>query len=103
MEESKDEVLRRLWRRSVDRDAGSGDPRITGVTIRPSTHPIFDAAASPDRKERRAGPAPWQRKEQDSGGPVRPEVDAPDNKELLKKMRRVDPNQAKRYRQRTGQ
>jgi hypothetical protein len=30
-------------------------------------------------------------------------VGAPDTKELLKKMRRVDPNQAKRYRQRTGQ
>ena len=36
-------------------------------------------------------------------GRVVPDVDAPDTKELLKKMRRVDPNQAKRYRQRTGQ
>jgi hypothetical protein len=65
----------------------------------------------PERTHRPNSPAPWERKEADGGGPGgpgdggprRPDVDAPDTKELLKKMRRVDPNQAKRYRQRTGQ
>ena len=57
----------------------------------------------PERIHRPASPAPWEKKEADEGGPRRPDVDAPDTKELLKKMRRVDPNQAKRYRQRTGQ
>jgi hypothetical protein len=56
-----------------------------------------------ERIHRPDSPAPWERKEVDEGGPRRPDVDAPDTKELLKKMRRVDPNQAKRYRQRTGQ
>jgi len=46
-----------------------------------------------------------QRLEQggDDGGPKAPDVSRPNTEELLKKMRRVDPNQAKRYRQRTGQ
>ena len=69
-------------------------------------------AQFPDRIHRPTAPAPWEKKESDDGGPGdgpggsgprRPNVDAPDTKELLKKMRRVDPNQAKRYRQRTGQ
>ena len=72
-------------------------------TGHPSESPVRPVTASPDRKPRPADPAPWQRKDGDSGGPTRPEVDVPDNKQLLKKMRRVDPNQAKRYRQRTGQ
>ena len=57
----------------------------------------------PERIHRPTSPAPWERKESEQGGPQRPDVNAPDTKELLKKMRRVDPNQAKRYRQRTGQ
>jgi ubiquitin-like protein UBact len=60
-------------------------------------------AEFPERIHRPASPAPWERKEGEEGGPQRPDVNAPDTKELLKKMRRVDPNQAKRYRQRTGQ
>jgi len=56
-----------------------------------------------ERINRPASPAPWERKEGEEGGPRRPDVTAPDTKELLKKMRRVDPNQAKRYRQRTGE
>lgn len=57
----------------------------------------------PDRTQRPTSPAPWEKKEADDGGPKRPDATAPDTKELLKKMRQVDPNQAKRYRQRTGQ
>lgn len=60
-------------------------------------------AEFPERIHRPQSPAPWERKEAEPGGPKRPDVEAPDTKELLKKMRRVDPNQAKRYRQRTGQ
>jgi Prokaryotic ubiquitin-like protein UBact len=60
-------------------------------------------AQFPERIHRPTSPAPWEKKETDEGGPRRPDVDAPDTKELLKKMRRVDPNQAKRYRQRTGE
>ena len=36
-------------------------------------------------------------------GPRAPQVEKPNTDELLKKMRKVDPDQAKRYRQRTGQ
>ena len=36
-------------------------------------------------------------------GPSSPKVDKPNVDELLKRMRKVDPDQAKRYRQRTGQ
>jgi Prokaryotic ubiquitin-like protein UBact len=39
----------------------------------------------------------------DEGGPKAPDISRPDTQELLKKMRKVDPNQAKRYRQRTGE
>lgn len=60
-------------------------------------------AEFPERIHRPVSPAPWERKEADEDGPRRPDVNAPDTKELLKKMRRVDPNQAKRYRQRTGE
>jgi hypothetical protein len=34
---------------------------------------------------------------------VAPQVEKPDVGDLLKRMKRVDPDQAKRYRQRTGQ
>lgn len=36
-------------------------------------------------------------------GPKAPQVEKPSAEELLKRMRRVDPDQARRYRQRTGQ
>ena len=36
-------------------------------------------------------------------GPRPPQVEKPNTDELLKKMRKVDPDQARRYRQRTGQ
>src|SRR6059058_5111699 len=42
-------------------------------------------------------------KQGDGGGPRSPDISRPDTKDLLKKMRKVDPNQSKRYRQRTGQ
>lgn len=36
-------------------------------------------------------------------GPKSPTAPRPDTQELLKRMRKVDPEQSKRYRQRTGQ
>lgn len=36
-------------------------------------------------------------------GPREPQVEKPNTEDLLKRMRKVDPDQARRYRQRTGQ
>jgi len=43
------------------------------------------------------------KRNQDEDGPKRPDVDKPDTRDLLRRMRRVDPNQSRRYRQRTGE
>jgi len=57
----------------------------------------------PERIQKPVEPAPLGPKQGDSGGPRSPDISRPDTKDLLKKMRKVDPNQSKRYRQRTGQ
>jgi hypothetical protein len=58
----------------------------------------------PERTQKPPTPAPWDPdKKDDGGGPRSPDVSKPDTKDLLKRMRKVDPNQSKRYRQRTGQ
>jgi hypothetical protein len=57
----------------------------------------------PERVQKPVEPVPWGPKQGDGGGPRSPDVSRPDTKDLLKKMRKVDPNQSKRYRQRTGQ
>jgi hypothetical protein len=57
----------------------------------------------PERIQKPMEPAPWSPKQGDGGGPHSPDISRPDTKDLLKKMRKVDPNQSKRYRQRTGQ
>ncbi|WP_235277785.1 ubiquitin-like protein UBact [Methylacidiphilum kamchatkense] len=36
-------------------------------------------------------------------GPQAPQVEKPNTEEILKRMRKVDPDQARRYRQRTGE
>jgi hypothetical protein len=36
-------------------------------------------------------------------GPKTPDVQKPNTDDLLKRMRKVDPDQARRYRQRTGE
>ena len=51
------------------------------------------------QKTRPINPAPGGGGE----GPVAPDINKPNTEELLKRMRKVDPDQAKRYRQRTGQ
>jgi len=57
-----------------------------------------------ERKERPTDPLskPPGPGDQDHG-PKRPETDSPSRDNLLKRMRRVDPKQAERYRQRTGE
>lgn len=56
----------------------------------------------PERLEKPT--VPWGPKQGgDDGGPKAPDITRPDTRDLLKKMRKVDPNQSKRYRQRTGQ
>ena len=55
-----------------------------------------------ERRERPA-PPPGRKPVDDDEGPSRPDVDRPDTRDLLRRMRRVDPNQARRYRQRTGE
>lgn len=54
-----------------------------------------------ERRERPIDPAPAPQKE--DAGPRRPDVGSPERENLLKRMRQVDPKQAERYRQRTGQ
>ncbi len=56
-----------------------------------------------DRATRPAGPADPLRKEGDETGPSKPDVQRPDRSDLLKRMKRVDPDQARRYRQRSGE
>ncbi|MDQ6914139.1 MAG: ubiquitin-like protein UBact [Verrucomicrobiota bacterium] len=56
----------------------------------------------PERLEKPT--VPWGPKQGgDGGGPKAPDISRPDTQDLLKKMRKVDPNQSKRYRQRTGE
>lgn len=56
-------------------------------------------------EERRQMPTvePTRKPGEDNGGPGRPEVNRPDTSDLLKRMKRVDPDAARRYRQRSGQ
>ena len=55
-------------------------------------------------EERITRPMPVpERKEGDSGGPGKPDVKRPDTSDLLKRMKRVDPDAARRYRQRSGE
>lgn len=71
-----------------------------GVAIRMISRKFF---SMPERIQKPVEPAPWGPKQGDGDGPRSPDISRPDTKDLLKKMRKVDPNQSKRYRQRTGQ
>jgi hypothetical protein len=57
----------------------------------------------PDQMRKPAPPMPAPGGGGGGDGPSAPKVEKPNTEELLKKMRKVDPDQAKRYRQRTGQ
>jgi hypothetical protein len=55
----------------------------------------------PIQKPRTTAPAPGGGGSGD--GPKTPQVEKPNTEDLLKRMRKVDPEQARRYRQRTGE
>ncbi|HRF58756.1 MAG TPA: ubiquitin-like protein UBact [Fimbriimonadaceae bacterium] len=56
-----------------------------------------------DRLTRPLQPEP-ERKSGDESGPSKPDLKKPGGpNELLKRMKKVDPDQAKKYRQRSGQ
>jgi hypothetical protein len=57
-----------------------------------------------DRKERPVDPIskPSGPGDQESG-PKRPETGSPSGDNLMKRMKKVDPKQAEKYRQRTGE
>ncbi len=56
----------------------------------------------PERTTRPTTEEPWT-KPRDGDGPRAPDVERPNTKELLERMKRVDPRQARRYRQRSGE
>jgi hypothetical protein len=56
-----------------------------------------------EERLRRPTPAEPRYKDGDGDGPRRPDVQRPDVKDLLNRMRRVDPDAARRYRQRSGE
>jgi hypothetical protein len=47
--------------------------------------------------------APWTRQPEQFGGPARPLVDKPDTNSILKRLRKIDPNQARKFKQRSGE
>ncbi len=53
----------------------------------------------PLRREEKTDPAPDRK----DAGPSRPDVSPPGRDNLLKRMRKVDPKQSEKYKQRTGQ
>jgi hypothetical protein len=57
----------------------------------------------PERREGPVDPMPKSPSPEEGGGPRRPETGSPEQDRLMKRMRRVDPKQAERYRQRTGE
>ena len=68
------------------------------------TFDYIQAGGGLERKERPVDPfskpsGPGDRDQ----GPKRPETDFPSRDNLMKRMRKVDPKQAEKYRQRTGE
>ncbi len=56
-----------------------------------------------DRKERPVDPISKPSGPGEDSGPRRPETESPSRDNLMKRMRKVDPKQAEKYRQRTGE
>ena len=57
----------------------------------------------PEQMQRSPVESPWERKGGDDGGPKTPNVAKPDTNNLLKRLRSIDPDQSRKYRQRSGQ
>lgn len=64
---------------------------------------LMSTIATLERRERPVDPKPTPAGPEEGPGPRRPDPGAPERDNLLKRMRKVDPKQAERYRQRTGQ
>ncbi|MFO0774434.1 MAG: ubiquitin-like protein UBact [Nitrospiraceae bacterium] len=64
----------------------------------------MDEIRWPERREAPFDPIPkGPSPSEEGGGPTRPDTGSPERDNLLKRMRKVDPKQAERYRQRTGE
>ncbi len=62
----------------------------------------MDDATRKERPQRTK--EPWRKEGGgDDAGPTRPDIEEPSRKRLLRRMRQVDKDQARRYRQRTGE
>ena len=59
--------------------------------------------SEPARTTRPPAPVPGGGGDDEGDGPSTPKVEKPSTDDLLKRMRKVDPDQARRYRQRTGE
>jgi len=59
----------------------------------------------PERKIQPTTEEPWTKPNDggDESSPRAPDVERPNTRELLERMKRVDPRQARRYRQRSGE
>ena len=57
----------------------------------------------PERKVRPQSDEPTGPGDDGGSEPQQPDVERPNSRELLDRMRRVDPRQARRYRQRSGE
>jgi len=53
----------------------------------------------PLRREEKSEPTPDRK----DSGPTKPDVSRPGRDDLLKRMKKVDPKQSEKYKQRTGQ
>lgn len=77
---------------------------VTGVGLVGASGVSHTWAPSTSLERRPFEPMPKPvRPSDDEGGPKRPETGSPDKDNLLKRMKKVDPKQAERYRQRTGE
>lgn len=56
-----------------------------------------------ERRQLPTTPVDPLRKSGDGDGPGKPDVKRPDTSDLLRRMKRVDPDAARRYRQRSGE
>ena len=68
------------------------------------TNSIVPSPIGLERREKPSSPIPKPLGPSDDGvGPKRPDPDSAQKDNLLKRMRKVDPKQAERYKQRTGE
>jgi len=67
------------------------------------SQPPKNVLSNPFSLERRKPPIEPIQRPLDEEGPRKPDGGSPEKDNLLKRMRKVDPKQAERYRQRTGE